>query len=629
MKLGGLKALAAIAVMASAIALPVTSASAAPPVNDNFANAQTVGPALPVSVPATTVEATAEAGEPNIAGNQPVSSIWFRWTAPANGINVVDLCDNGFDGGEYPTERIAVRTGATVATTVLVAERAGECNLRFPAVSGQQYRIQVDYGSDQGSFNFRLRQLAPPANDNFAAATAIGSALPSSTASSTIDSTYEAGEPGALGGPTSSRSVWFAWTPPATGRVRADFCDVVFHVGPLNRILALYTGNSLATLVPVASETSNCILDFQATAGVPLKLAVSGNISGEFNFTLKLKSAPPPANDDFANAITVGPGLPVIVAGDNDFATAEAGEPGHGGFGLARHSLWYRWTAPQNGKVAVRVCGKTFGGRLGVYTGNAVNALTEATIETPPYGPYCHAVLDAVAGTTYHLAAAGGTSSNDYGPFTLDIHTLDVPGNNDFADATDIGSKLPVSVTGTTVDADYESGEPAHTFGYGDQSPSVWYRWTAPSGEPAIFSACSTLEPVQLAVYSGTLLNELKPVAQASEGCPDGTVGGRLAVAPVAGQVYMLAVASLDRDFDSAFTLTGQGPTVKEPVAVPVKPLFKLKKAIKKCKKIKSKKKRRKCIKAARKKAAIIKCKKLKGKKSQKKCVKKARKRFR
>ncbi|MGA7434744.1 MAG: hypothetical protein WBW44_03895 [Solirubrobacterales bacterium] len=624
-----MKALAAIVVMTLAVVLPVASASAAPPANDNFANAQTVGPVLPLSVPATNIEATAEAGEPNIAGNQPVSSIWFRWTAPANGINVVDLCDNGFTGSEYPFERIAVRTGATVATTVLVAERSGECNLRFPAVTGQQYKIQVDYGSSQGSFNFRLRQLAPPANDNFVAAAAIGPALPSSTASSTIDSTYEAGEPGALGGPTSSRSVWFAWTPPATGRVRADFCDAVFHVGPLNRILAIYTGNTLATLVPVASETSNCVLDFEATAGVPLKLAVSGNISGEFNFTLKLKNAPPPSNDDFANAIAVGPALPVNVAGDNDFATAEAGEPGHGGFGLARHSLWYNWIAPQSGKVAVRVCGKTFGGRLGIYTGNAVNALTEVPVEPPPYGPYCHAVLDAVAGTTYRIAAAGGTSSNDYGPFTLDIHTLDVPGNNDFADAIDIGSKLPISVAGTTIDADYETNEPAHTFGYGDQSPSVWYRWTAPSDQPAIFSACAAVEPVQLAVYSGALLNELVPLAQASEGCLNGTVGGRLAVAPVAGQSYMIAVASADRDFDSDFTLTGQGPTVDEPVVVPGKPSFKLKKAIKKCKKIKSKKKRRKCIKAARKKAAIIKCKKLKGKKTQKKCIKKARKRFR
>jgi len=627
MKIGGLKrTVAAVGLAVLFGAISASPAAAAPPANDNFVNAQTVGPAVPLSVPASNVEATAEVSEPSIDGNTAQRSVWFKWTAPANGIFVVDLCVNGFTGSDFPFERSAVRTGATVGTTVLIAERAGGCTLRFTAVMGQLYKIQVDYGNNQGTFNFKLRQLTPPANDNFAAARVLGPALPISSPATTIDSTYQAGEPAALGGASQSRSVWFTWTTPATGRVRADFCEITSHDGPNNRILAVYTGNTLPGLVLVASEGTQCILDFQATAGVPLKIALSGNIIGEFDFTLKLSSAPPPSNDNFANAITVGPGLPTLTQGDNDFATAEIGEPDHGDFGPANHSLWYNWTAPQSGKVAVRACSKTFNGRIGVYTGNAVNALTEAGVVPPPYGPYCHGVLNAVAGTTYRIAAAGGPSSNDYGPFTLDIHTLQVPGNNDFANAADLGSTLPLSVSGTTVDSDFESSEPAHTFGYGNRTASVWYRWTAPSDNPAIFSACSSGETVQLAVYSGTVLDDLKPLAQADDGCRDGLTGGRLAVAPVAGQVYLIAVASVDRDYDSAFTLTGKGPT--SPIVTPPKTTFSLKKAIKKCKKINSKKKRANCIKAAKKKAAIIKCKKLTGKSAQIKCIAKARKRF-
>ena len=52
-------------------------ASAAPPANDDFANAQVVGPAVPIAVPATTVDATAETDEPNHASNPPQHSVWF------------------------------------------------------------------------------------------------------------------------------------------------------------------------------------------------------------------------------------------------------------------------------------------------------------------------------------------------------------------------------------------------------------------------------------------------------------------------------------------------------------------------------------------------------------------------
>lgn len=620
----GLSIVVAIAIF-SWFGISASGAFAAP-ANDNFANAQTVGPALPATTAASNIGATAEPGEPDTYSNDAVSSVWFKWTAPASGIAVVDLCAAGFTGGSSPFTMIAVRTGATLGALALVAETAGRCSLRFNAVNGTNYKFQIDYRTDEGNFNFKLRQLAPPPNDNFASATTVGPALPVSVNGTTVDSGWQAGEPAILGGSSSSRSVWFNWTPAATGHVRIDVCTSAAVDGAANKVIAVYTGNALGSLVLVKSENTNCQFDFDVTAGVPQRIAVSGDISGELNFNLKLSSAPPPSNDNYSGAITVGPALPVKVQGNNDFATGEPGEPDHAEFSGAYHSVWYKWKAPATQAVRVRVCADHYGSRLGLYTG-APGTFTRVGTP-PPWGPYCSVVLNAVAGTTYSIAAAGGPQDKTYGPFTLDIHALARPANDDFAKARDVGSTLPVSIEGTTVDAGIENGDPS-------SYPTVWYRWTAPSDDAMIFSACSSVKPANIGVYSGAVHEDLKEIAETDEGCRNGLKGGRLAIAPEKGQTYRIAVRTVQRDDEAPFTLTAIGPPVvkdpivKPPVITPPKNTFNLAKEIKKCKKIKSKKKRAACIKKAKKKAAIIKCKKIKNGKAHNTCIKKARKRFR
>lgn len=614
--------------MALGLLMAFSPVASAAPANDNFANAQTIGPALPVAVPAGNVGATAESGEPAIYSNPVVSSIWFKWTAPSGGVRVVDLCGSGFTGSDYPFEKFAVRT--SFGPNPPVAEQAGECSVRFNATAGTVYYIQVDYGNSQGDFTFRMRNLTPPPNDNFATPTTIGPALPVSVNATTVDSTWETDEPATLGGPSSSRSVWFSWTAPSTGPVRLDVCRYTAVSGAANRRVAVYKGNTLGTIALMVPATSNCELNFQATAAENYRIAFSGYISGEMDFTLELFAAPPPANDGFANATTVGPGLPVTLTGNNDFATIETGEPDHAGIGSTDHSLWYKWTPGANARVRIGACSRTsISPRVGVYTGAAVNALTQVA-ELPPFSPHCRVALNAIAGVTYRIAAAGATFDGAHGPFTLDIHVENLPSNDDFANARDIGSALPATISGTTVDATVESDEPSPDPYNGYRNPSVWYRWTAPTDEAMIFSACSTGQPIVLGVFSGTELDELKHIDGDDQGCPDGSEGGRLAIAPVAGETYSIVVESTERDFDADFTLSAIGPK-KAPATKPptTKKKFKLKKALKKCRKIGKKKKRVRCVKKARKKAAIINCRKKASKRAQAKCTKKARRKFR
>lgn len=95
--------------------------------------------------------------------------------------------------------------------------------------------------------------------------------------------------------------------------------------------------------------------------------------------------ATPPPNDGFADATELvdqdyGTALPAAVYGTNAEATKEPSEPDHAG-NSGGGSVWYRWTAPFTGRVAIDLCGSSFDTLLAVYQGDSVEAaaLTEVT----------------------------------------------------------------------------------------------------------------------------------------------------------------------------------------------------------------------------------------------------------
>ena len=115
-----------------------------------------------------------------------------------------------------------------------------------------------------------------------------------------------------------------------------------------------------------------------------------------------------PSNDMFVNAIAVT-GASGSTTGNSVHATTEPGEPKPAGVGRA--SIWYKWTAPASGNTTITMAGSDYDTVLGIYTGNAVNALTELASnddENNPGGIYTSkVVLHVTAGTTYRIAADG------------------------------------------------------------------------------------------------------------------------------------------------------------------------------------------------------------------------------
>lgn len=129
-----------------------------------------------------------------------------------------------------------------------------------------------------------------------------------------------------------------------------------------------------------------------------------------------------PANDNFTNAISVSfSGTTVSVNGFNTNATKQTGEPNHAQ-NAGGHSVWWKWTASQGGTFTLDTRGSYYDTTLAVYTGTAVNALTEVSSNddiTRGSSLSSSLTFSATAGTTYYFAVDGWDA--DSGAITLNL----------------------------------------------------------------------------------------------------------------------------------------------------------------------------------------------------------------
>ncbi|RYD27642.1 MAG: hypothetical protein EOP86_24240, partial [Verrucomicrobiaceae bacterium] len=86
--------------------------------------------------------------------------------------------------------------------------------------------------------------------------------------------------------------------------------------------------------------------------------------------------AAPPANDSFANAVTLVTGTPV--EGTTWEATMEAGEPIPPGYDAETwaRTVWWTWTAPATGRFDISSRTDSTPAAVAVWTGTGINALT-------------------------------------------------------------------------------------------------------------------------------------------------------------------------------------------------------------------------------------------------------------
>ena len=141
------------------LALAPASAFAAPPPNDNRANARSLG-SLPATVTGTTADATHEPRDPYACGSYD-ESVWYRLETVSEGaISLVFEAEGDLDAvvAVYRQERSQL-PGVTCSAT----DRRGRAAVAFRAKKGATYFILVaqQYNSAPGSF--RLEVFAPEA----------------------------------------------------------------------------------------------------------------------------------------------------------------------------------------------------------------------------------------------------------------------------------------------------------------------------------------------------------------------------------------------------------------------------------------------------------------------------------
>ncbi|MCB1387165.1 MAG: DUF11 domain-containing protein [Nitratireductor sp.] len=147
----------------------VTSTPGAPIAcsGDSFAGANAIS-GFSGSTVCNNVGATGESGEPATYGTNTLNTIWYSWTAPADGTVTFDTCsiaDTNFD------TTLQAFTGSSVSalTTVARNDDHGSCSsyqslISFAVTAGTTYSVQVDgYGTATGNFRLSWNLAAPQA----------------------------------------------------------------------------------------------------------------------------------------------------------------------------------------------------------------------------------------------------------------------------------------------------------------------------------------------------------------------------------------------------------------------------------------------------------------------------------
>jgi hypothetical protein len=243
---------------------------------------------------------------------------------------------------------------------------------------------------------------ASPANDDFAAATLLGSGVAGTATGLTLEATKQQGEPAHAGDP-GGHSVWFSWTAPGDGNESFSTTASDFDT-----LLAVYTGRAVDALTAVASDDDlgfepRSTVSFRVSSGVTYLIAVDGFAGKKGRVVLRW--APAPANDNFTDAQV----LPSARAGTATGTTTRGStrEPGEPESQVDVGRIWFSWTAPSAGTYKFDTAGSTVDTVLGVYEGTSLETLTRIGIndDDPDLG-CCFSwvpMVHAAAGTTQDL----------------------------------------------------------------------------------------------------------------------------------------------------------------------------------------------------------------------------------
>ena len=400
------------------------------PANDDFAAAaQIEGASGEIDV--RMAGATLERGESwgSLAG-----TVWYRWTAPEDGVysfqTVVRYEDRGFvSGPRYIPNVMVFRAANDFGKLRLAATFPYHADRYFTARGGESFRIAAAHRSEQSSFPFTLEWrrtiLNSVDNDAFAEADALAGTT-SSTAEIHVDrdSTVEPGEPGESG----VRTRWWKWEAPEDGR----FTWRLEHLLRDNRGHQLqvraFAGNSLEELDLVGAAGPLAPREFavDVAAGETLHLAAGFPAEGPDAFVVsyaegELEWGPTPVNDGMARAAVLDSAYGAL-SGSNRFATTDLGVRTDV---VGRSAVWWMFEAPEDGWYRFSADGDGGPWALTVFDGDGVDMMASSRWQRAE-GNGAAVLFYAEAGSR-HAVSLGTVGGGTDGGFTLRWDTADPP----------------------------------------------------------------------------------------------------------------------------------------------------------------------------------------------------------
>jgi hypothetical protein len=372
--------------------------------------------------------------------------------------------------------------------------------------------------------------------------------------SANLNATLEPGEANnpELANLASGGTLWWKWTAPSYGILEA-LCGN----SDCESVMGGFTGTNVGNLTTVApfraaTQWSDGVISLvgwvwiQAQPGVTYYLAVSPKIqpganatriSGTFNFVATPPPLVPPPNDNFADRISLSE-MTNRVAGTTVGATLENGEPPNG-----NHSIWWSWTAPEDGAALIWAEANNFPPALALYYGSSLGQLNDVVPRLDRLnfagmsGPFLFPVK---ARDMLQIAVAEPAWGASPGQVTLNIESYLLPPaplNDNFIGRSPITMgeyQIDVSLASST----FEAGEPNPTFRLSPlptYSGTVWWSYTAPfDGVLRIRSLFAAADPV-LGVYRGEQLAALELITN--------QFGGVIAFGVSSGDRYQISAA--------------------------------------------------------------------------------------
>jgi len=361
--------------------------------------------------------------------------------------------------------------------------------------------------------------VAAPANDNFANATVV-SALPFTDSVDLNGATTEPGEPQYCS--STPQTVWYVYTPTATTTVAVNLNGSATAV---SAVLWQSFGSGFGGLSFQRCLFYGGSLEFSASAGSTYYIQAGSNNTGSALLQLNLQQVPPPANDNFANAGSIGT-LPFSDNVDMSAATLEPGErTPAGAFTPITASVWYAFTPLVTESLSASANSCCITPILAVYTGSSLTGLTQVGTGVSGFGPD---TFRAVAGTTYNFQLARSVVFGGSAFMSFSLQVTPPPVTSFFLSLIDPS----VFDTVSFVNSSYDPGQIGFqsqlwTFGDGTSSSLVSpsHRYAA-DGSYTVKLAVTTLDG-RTASASTVLMVKTNDVAIAKFSAPTSTGVGQ------------------------------------------------------------------------------------------------------